>query len=595
MGKKNLIYSALTRVAVLLPSVFCAFSGVAQTSLSERLNYVLEAQDMNMGLKLYNEITENDLKQLPDSVLFNYHYLGGYLNSAMCHDDNPDSPHLDVEPNHKISIEHLLEAQDLCEKSLGIHSVGYIEIMRGLGEEYLEIGEYNLALQAFQDGIVKAIYVRNIWPKAFGNLIIGVQECYERMGWYSEIPGHLYDAWSFWTKDDAPFTVNNYFPLWNLHQFYHRYAMYEKAIKVSDEIIDFITTTVGPTHPDLAEELYFRGNTFSDMGNFKDAIEAYRKSISILESNQLELNEEYCYNSVLGNLLLTLISTEKWDESKVIMNKIQRYGNKIGDEEIYNSILTAVAFTLCNNGFYDKALSVNTELLGRSLSNERKQTAESQREEILFSQEVIDAIPELEILLKNTSVASNEWFDIAFKLTSAYFRKKDSEKSIALLISMYQAITRNNSAKDEYYFSIVGALFNICLEKGDYDLALKYAIEKQEYISAIPDVPERFRFDCMNNIVVAKLKSNKLDGIFEDWSVAAQLCRNVFGEESEVYAIQLHNKGRALQLEHKYDDAKQHYLDAIALHTKVKGKPMPNTVQYLIETENQIVEHELDL
>ena len=121
MGKKNLIHSALTRVAVLLPSVFYAFSGVAQSTLSERLNYVLETQDMDMGLKLYQEITDADIKQLPDSSLFDYHYLGGYLNSEI--------------PNHEKAIDHLTEAKRLCETSLGTHSGEYMEIMRGLGDE----------------------------------------------------------------------------------------------------------------------------------------------------------------------------------------------------------------------------------------------------------------------------------------------------------------------------------------------------------------------------------------------------------------------------------------------------------------------------
>ena len=44
-----------------------------------------------------------------------------------------------------------------------------------------------------------------------------------------------------------------------------------------------------------------------------------------------------------------------------------------------------------------------------------------------------------------------------------------------------------------------------------------------------------------------------------------------------------------------YDEAKQNYLDAIALHTKVKGSPMAKTVQYLMETNNQITDAELDL
>lgn len=577
----SMIYIVNRMTALLLSFGFCAFHGMAQVSLSGKLSHVLETQDMENGLKLYNEITNADLEQLPDSVLFDYHYLGGYINSEI--------------PNHEKAIVHLLEAKRLCDTSLGTHSGAYMEIMRGLGDEYIEMGRYEDALAIFQEGIVKSTYMRVAASHDFGNLIMGVQECYERMGWYNEVPAHLMDAWSFWNKDEKPLVTYTYYPLWCLHQFYRRYEMYDNAIRVSDEIIKFITEKEDSNYPILAEELYFRGNTLSDMGRTDEAIETYRKGLLILESNKLEYDQEYNYYSILGNLLIALIKAERWDDTDTILNKIKKYGETAGNDDIYNSALTAAAFILCNNGHYDRALKINSELLKRRLSEERKQTADGQQEEIIYSQKVIRAIPELENLLRTTAYASNDWFEAAFKLTSAYFRKKDSEKAEVLLDSMYQAIPANSSAKEEYLVAILGTLFNVCLDNSNYDLALKYALEKWAYISTISDIPERYKFDSMNNVVVAKLKSNRLDGIYEYLDQAALLCRNVFGEESEAYAIQLHNRGRVLQLEHKFDDAKRYYLDAIALRSKIKGAPMAKTVQYLIETNNQITDAELDL
>lgn len=565
MNRVTSMRHILGRMTVTLLSFgFCAFFGIAQNTISERLDYVLRTQDMESGIKLYNEIKEADLDQLPDSVLFDYHYLGGYINSEI--------------PNHEKAIAHLLEAKKLCDTSLGTHSGAYMEIMRGLGDEYLELGQYEDALSIYQEGIVKSTYMRAAASHDFGNLIMGVQECYERMGWYNEVPAHLMDAWSFWNKEEKPLVTYTYYPLWCLHQFYRRYEMYDDAIRVSDEIDKFITEKEGYNYPILAEELYFRGNTLTDMGRIDEAIETYRKGLLILENNKLEYDREYSYDSILGNLLIALIKAERWEDSDIILEKIKKYGETSGNDDIYNSALTACAFVLCNNGHYDRAHKINSELLKRSLSEERKQTADGQQEEIIYSQEVIRAIPELEKLLSTAAYASNEWFDAAFKLTSAYFRKKDSDKAKVLLDRMYQAIPTNNAAKDEYLVAILGTLFNVCLDNTNYDLALKYALEKWAYISTIPDIPERYKFDALNNVVVAKLKSNRLDGIYEDMDLAALLCRNVFGEESEAYAIQLHNRGRALQLEHKFDDAKRYYLDAIALRSKIKGAPMAKTV-----------------
>lgn len=116
MTEVTYMRNILNRMAVFLLSFgFCASYGMAQSSLSERLNYVIETQDIENGIKLYNEISEADLKHLTDSILFDYHYLGGYINSEI--------------PNHEKAIVHLLEAKRLCDTSLGTHSGAYMEIM----------------------------------------------------------------------------------------------------------------------------------------------------------------------------------------------------------------------------------------------------------------------------------------------------------------------------------------------------------------------------------------------------------------------------------------------------------------------------------
>ena len=64
MTEVTYMRNILNRMAVFLLSFgFCASYGMAQSSLSERLNYVIETQDIENGIKLYNEISEADLKQ----------------------------------------------------------------------------------------------------------------------------------------------------------------------------------------------------------------------------------------------------------------------------------------------------------------------------------------------------------------------------------------------------------------------------------------------------------------------------------------------------------------------------------------------------
>ena len=574
MGKKNLIHSALTRVAVLLPSVFYAFSGVAQSTLSERLNYVLEAQDMDMRLKLYQEITDADIKQLPDPSLFDYHYLGGYLNSEI--------------PNHEKAIYHLTEAKRLCETSLGTHSGEYMEIMRGLGDEYIDLGKYEDALAIFQEGITKSMYMRNVASHDFGNLIMGVQDCYELLGWFNEIPNHLSDAWSFWYKDETPLVTYTYFPLWRLEQFYKRYGMYDNAISVSLLIEDFIKTKGGNTHPELAEALYMKGNILVEMNKTDDGIKALQDGIFILQDNGMSNSE--LFGMLSGNLLMALISAERYDESAALLKDIQQYSVNTQMPDTYKNALFSAANRTANMSNYAKAIEYNTTLLSLNLSKKESDVIENQKSTILYNKNVVESLPALEKTFATLKIGQDDWFEAGHKLSSAYYLVKDLDKNGIVLTAMYKAIDLNKSIGADYYLWVISNLYGLSLEKEEHQEALRYAMEKIDYLTTIDDVPVNYRYNALNDLVVAKMKSSTLDGIDSDLESIEKFYRNQYGENSNEYATYLHNRGRAYQLQNKLDAAKETLLQSIALQNKLEGKPLERTVKYYMEVEQQLGE-----
>ena len=135
----------------------------------------------------------------------------------------------------------------------------------------------------------------------------------------------------------------------------------------------------------------------------------------------------------------------------------------------------------------------------------------------------------------------------------------------------------------------------ICFEKEEYNDALRYAIEKWNYISSVPDITEDYLYYALNDVVAAKLRSNHLEGIDENLENVGALCSKLFGEQSENYSTHLHNQGRAYQLQGRLNEAKQIYLRAITLQIKNNRVPINRTVQYLMEVEKQITDEELDL
>ena len=574
MGKNNLIYFALTRVAVLLPSVFCAFSVVAQVSITERLNYVLETQNMDMGLKLYQKITDAEIKQLPDSSLFDYHYLGGYLNSEI--------------PNHEKAIYHLTEAKRLCETSLGTHSGVYMEIMRGLGDEYIDLGKYEDALAIFQEGITKSMYMRNVSSHDFGNLIMGVQDCYELLGWFNEIPNHLSDAWSFWYKDETPLVTYTYFPLWRLEQFYKRYGMYDNAISVSRHIEDFIKSKGGNTHPELAETLWWKGNILVEMNRTAEGIKAYQDGLAILRDNNMNHSERY--ESLAGNLLMALISAERYEESATLLKEIQQYSVSAQKPDTYKNALFSVANRAANMGNYVKAIEYNTMLLSLHLSKEESDVIENQKSTISYNQEVVESLPVLENAFSSLKIGQDDWFETGHKLSSAYYIVKDINKNGVVLTAMHKAIDLNKSIGSDYYLWVISNLYGLSLDKEEYLDALRYAMEKINYLNTLNDVPDNYRYNALNELVVAKMKSNTLDGIDSDLENIEKFYRNQHGEISSEYATYLHNRGRAFQLQNKLDEAKETLLQSITLQNKLEGKPLERTVKYYMEVEQQLGE-----
>ena len=370
--------------------------------------------------------------------------------------------------------------------------------------------------------------------------------------------------------------------------------MYDKALQVSDVIIKFILEKVGAQHPEMAEELYLRGNTLVDMGRYNDAVETYYKALSILKFNKVD--KDGLYGHVASNLLMAIISTERWSECDNILKDIKNYGGRnVNDADIYKNVLFSAANRFNSKGNYAKALSLNTELLELSLSDKERTIIENQTNTIKYNRDIINALCQLEEQFQTFSQGSAEWFEAGHKLSSAYFLQKKVDKNICVLRKMYDAIAANTSTGEDYLLWVLNNLYGICFEKEEYNDALRYAIEKWNYISSVSDITEDYLYYALNDVVAAKLRSNHLEGIDENLENVGALCSKLFGEQSENYSTHLHNQGRAYQLQGRLNEAKRNYLRAIALQIKNDGVPFNRTVQYLMEVEKQITDEELNL
>lgn len=131
------------RLAVLLPSVFCAFLCFAQHPISVALQELLETGDFESANKNISQYGIGELAELPDSVLFDYYYLKAAIK--------------DYDGNEKEKRNYLIVAKNLCEKSQGIHSPVYLELCWAIGKSLEETGDTIGAFEIYQSALIQSI------------------------------------------------------------------------------------------------------------------------------------------------------------------------------------------------------------------------------------------------------------------------------------------------------------------------------------------------------------------------------------------------------------------------------------------------------
>lgn len=564
----------ITRLIVLLSFVLCTLIGEAQVPLWKKINQAIETQDLDLAQKLYDSIISTEILNLPDSTQCDYHVLGGWVNCELEY--------------HEKAISHLLIARKLCETSLGVHSGTYADIMCGLGGEYMDNEQYEDALAIYEEGIVKSMYIRSIYPHIFGKLIMGVVDCYERMGWFNEIPQLFADAWVFWSKEKEPFDYYNYWPLFELFNYYQSYGEYDEAIETCDKILHFITDRVGDKDYEIASMLYFRGSTLSNKELHTDAIEDFKKALLILKHKNME--SDSLYEKVLLNLLMATVDADDLKASDEILSEIKDLSEKNYKYDIYKDALYSVAKRLDQKCNYSKSLTILSDLFDLEMNERERDFLEEFNKGVRFRRDAYENSKQLKHEFDTLEQGSKNWFQTGYKLSTANYWMGNFDEWFNCNKQMYDVIRRSNLPRGEYHLSVLSNLCNYSEKREDYKSMLTYATEYYNYISSMPGTNEKDIILSLSLLIVAKIKSQNLYDIDLDLNRCETLCLNSYGEKSDMYATCLHNKGRALQLQGKLNEAKEVLLKSILLQKEISGKVTEKTIKYYEEVEQKLSE-----
>ena len=539
----------MKRILLLNLCLLCVVCSFAQQSVKEKIYSAYNAHFSNIDIAkdIIATIDESIVVTLPDSSRFDYHYVCAGI--AYSTNDNEGIIH------------NLLEVKRLCEASIGIREVVYLEIMYALASAYEDKGDFDNALAIYQEGIVKGLFIRN-WEGAkeyFGQLNSGLASVYEEKGWQKEVPGLWRNAWDFWEKESLTFEIYNVFPLFMLSDYYERNGEYDKALEINREMSDYVLTQTNRTNPIWCDILFQKGSILGHQGKYEEAVRNYREGINIAKQNCVE---EEILESLYGNLICSLAEYETNQNIDVVLSELQ-----IACPQLYSQALFAVSYIYEKNKRYKDAIDYINQAIPLVHGKDKE---EYEWLLGLYTYEYNNQ-QELDMLIKSPipDNDTSEWFSYMEKLANAYYRDKNKEKAKDILVQMVNesiANKRPESERNRLIYLLVGCAFEV----DDYTMVLKFSKERIEYTRKKFGEQSNEYLETLNAIAISYMKTNDYKRANSVLELCSPLCIMLWGRESEQYAIVLHNYGRVAQLAGDLISAKAFYQESLSISALVK-------------------------
>lgn len=542
----------------------------AQQSVSEKIGAAHDSflSNRDKARDIITSIKDDDVKDLPDSVRFDYHYVKG----AFAFNEN----------NYENAVVHLLATKKLCETSLGIKKAVYLEIMNSLGLTYDYLGKYEEALAIYQEGIVKGLAIRD-WPGAkesFSEMNAGLASIYERRGWLSEVPGLWRDTWGFWNKTVTPFEPENIAPLQHLYQFYLRQSDYDKALDVIIETADFVSLYTDRYNPIWNSILFDKGVVLGKQGKYKEAADQYREAIKIAM-----INKDHGYLALIyGNLVCDLAEYEDTSIIDICLSEINQYC-----PERYAESLWAVSYIFEKRRLYNDALAYVRKAIplvdGETKENYEWHAGKYESEAV--NQENLNKLCAMTVPKKGSA----EWFEYMEQLANIYYGDNQTDKAKSVLEEMVKETEGNKAYKDERV-RLLDLMIGCAIDISDDATILLYADEWVNGAKKKFGEKSIAYFNSTNTVAVSCIKTNDTKRAKNLLDKITPLCIDLAGKESAQYATLLHNKGRVAQLSKEYESAKSFFEESLSIHTSIKTpeNQMSRTRECLGEVELKLRE-----
>jgi len=527
-------------------------------------------------------IKEADLSQSPDSVIYRYHFLmGGWLHMT--------DGDLQSRIYHVGKALHLIETRpDVTQ--FGIFNIEYLWLSNALAGYYKEQGNIDKAIFQYERTLVRG--ERLLEGEANKNTrrvksgcLASLGDLYIEKGYEREAVDCLEKAFELASVDYELDDTEGYYPLFRLAYYYgHKKKDYAKSITQWKRLIDFFEKHGAGISKENANMHYFLGSFYAKSKDYQRAIEAYKKGIDIYREVKVEASE---MESIYSNLMLTYAKCGDVEGVKAVKDNLYKIYISQNNEKDYYINLCAATMQLPP----DKAKPFSDEF-----SQVFSQLGITEQVKLLeyFARENIENNPQRSISYSKQAIdiiSTSEYKDSSpgwlYSLTTiqsfAHEQHGDLNEAVidAELSLKYLAECRN--ASDSIRQQTLHRIVDLYFDAKKYDKVVEtanvllplteqlYGMQNPKYISIMALRGIGLMYDNKCKEAIAAFKKN------------VTLIKQVEGEHNIVYAINIHNLGRAYMLKGDTKNAIKYLEEAKALQLAIDGTIDKKTNQYLNE------------
>lgn len=320
-------YDHMKRAALFVAfSVIC----VIVKSQSDNVCTLLEkaySEDEATRNEILSHLSEEDVLKESDSVK----YLFYYCQVAWM---------IETEQNSDLNSEYIDKAITLREKSIGILSSQYLELLwcKAINIEEKDTEE---AISICQKALVTGESLVRKEDEAaiywYGSIVEELASLYEQKGYESQLVSLYnlsFDLLSdYYYDEDKAIALS---PLILLETYYFNHNRLDEANETTERLIDFLYEKGDTGSAYYAQALYAKGNVLGKCKQVNEAVRCYSKGMDILNASSVTDDElkEYIY----ANWFFLLLLNENYQEADNVRIEFNEFCSITGRYDVMDRI-----------------------------------------------------------------------------------------------------------------------------------------------------------------------------------------------------------------------------------------------------------------